>query len=75
LAASEQESGKNHRHDTPGGPITGNRVVPSSWQKTPQGGPMIMAGDRHLTIGGLWVQPASSVLQCGCPGQKRPDAM
>ena len=29
----------------PGGPITGNRVVPSSWQKTPQGGPMLVAGD------------------------------
>jgi hypothetical protein len=33
------------RHDTPGGPITGNQVVPSSWQKTAQDGPMIVAGD------------------------------
>src|SRR5262249_39651371 len=31
--------------DTPGGPITGNRVVPCSWQKTPQGGPISVAGD------------------------------
>lgn len=30
---------------SPGGPITGNGVVPSSWQKIPQGGPMITAGD------------------------------
>ncbi len=36
---------RNPRHDTPGGPITGNRVAPSSWQKTPQGGPMLLAGD------------------------------
>jgi hypothetical protein len=28
-----------------GGPITGNRVVPSPWQKTVQGGPMLVAGD------------------------------
>ena len=32
---------------TPGGPITGNRVVPCSWQKTRQGGPMLVAGDTH----------------------------
>jgi hypothetical protein len=44
-----EESDNGHdrtpRHDTPSGPITGNRVVPSPWQKTAQNGPMIMAGD------------------------------
>jgi hypothetical protein len=28
-----------------GGPITGGAVVPSSWRNSPQGGPMLLAGD------------------------------
>jgi hypothetical protein len=42
---SELRRADGQGHDTPGGPITGNPVVPSSWQKIPQGGPMPMAGD------------------------------
>src|SRR5439155_23695562 len=38
------------RRDTPGGPITGNRVVPSPWQKPAQGGPMIVAGDMRSAL-------------------------
>ena len=30
---------------TPGGPITGERVVPCSWRNPPHGGPMLVAGD------------------------------
>src|SRR5258708_13078653 len=45
LKASVQASDQDTRRDTPGGPITGNRVVPCSWQKTRQGGPMLVAGD------------------------------
>src|SRR5262249_36702940 len=40
---------KTTRHGTPGGPTTGNRVVPSFWQKPAQNGPMIMAGDKQPT--------------------------
>jgi len=47
LEALVQASDQDPRRDTPGGPITGNSVVPCSWQKTPQSGPMIMAGDKH----------------------------
>jgi hypothetical protein len=36
------------KRDTPGGPITGNRVAPSPWQNPAQGGPMLMAGDTKL---------------------------
>jgi hypothetical protein len=42
--------------DTPGDPITGNQVVPCSWQKTLKDGPMIVAGDRlsaNATIGAV----------------------
>jgi hypothetical protein len=39
------------RRDTRGGPITGNRVVPSPWQKPAQGGPMLVAGDSQDTHG------------------------
>jgi hypothetical protein len=42
---SERSRDQPPRRDTPGGPITGNRVVPSSWQKPAHGGPMTMAGD------------------------------
>ncbi|MGH3857547.1 MAG: hypothetical protein ACRDR6_29485, partial [Pseudonocardiaceae bacterium] len=38
------------RRDTPGGPTTGNRVVPSSWQKSAHDGPMIVAGDTNITM-------------------------
>lgn len=33
--------------DTPGGPITGNGVVPCSWQKARLSGPMSVAGDNE----------------------------
>ena len=42
---SDTGSDQPPRRDTPGGPITGNQVVPSSWQKTAHSGPMTMAGD------------------------------
>jgi hypothetical protein len=45
LKAPDTGSDQDPRHDTPGGPITGNQVVPCSWQKTPHGGPMTVAGD------------------------------
>jgi hypothetical protein len=41
--ASGQATGNNA-----GGPITGNQVVPSSWQTSPPSGPFIVAGDRLL---------------------------
>jgi hypothetical protein len=50
LEESVQVSDQDPRHDTPDGPITGNRVVPSSWQKTLQGGPMLVAGDTSCTL-------------------------
>src|SRR5262249_22830871 len=45
LEAPGTGSDQDPQAGTPGGPITGNRVVPCSWQKTPQGGPMLLAGD------------------------------
>jgi hypothetical protein len=39
------------------GPITGNQVVPCPWQKTPQSGPMIMAGDTALAATGEELVP------------------
>lgn len=30
---------------TPGGPTTGDEVVPCSWRNSPQGGPMLLASD------------------------------
>src|SRR5262249_55928784 len=45
LGRSRTGSDQTSQADTPGGPITGNRVVPCSWQKTPQGGPISVAGD------------------------------
>jgi hypothetical protein len=40
---------QQHRTDGPrGGPITGGQMVPSLWRKTPQGGPMPLAGDSPL---------------------------
>ena len=33
------------------GQAEGNRVVPSSWQKTPQGGPINVASDTQLIVG------------------------
>jgi AcrR family transcriptional regulator len=46
--ARRHRPGRPGRHPprrTPRRPPPSNRVVPSSWQKTPQGGPMLMAGD------------------------------
>jgi hypothetical protein len=31
--------------EPPGGPITGGKVVPSSWRNPPQSGPILLAGD------------------------------
>src|SRR5262249_6720472 len=45
MEESVQVSDQQPRRDTPGGPITGNQVVPCSWQKTLQGGPISVAGD------------------------------
>ena len=49
LKASVQPDDQEPRRYTPGGPITGNGVVPCSWQKTRQGGPMLMAGDTPVS--------------------------
>src|SRR5262249_32204261 len=45
LKAPGTGSDQDPQAGAPGGPITGNRVVPCSWQKTPKGGPMLVAGD------------------------------
>jgi hypothetical protein len=45
MDGSDIGSDQSPRRDTPGGPITGNQVVPCSWQKSAQGGPMIVASD------------------------------
>src|SRR5262249_55548412 len=45
LKAPGTGSDQDPKGGAPGGPITGNRVVPCSWQKTPKGGPMLVAGD------------------------------
>ena len=36
--------------DPRGGPITGNQVVPSSWQELPQSGPIKVAGDNTVAL-------------------------
>ena len=36
---------RHRRWWTPGGPITGDEVVPCSWRNSPQGGPMLLASD------------------------------
>src|SRR5262249_47659386 len=74
LERSDSGPDQTPRHDTPGGPITGNRVVPCSWQKTAQSGPMIMAGDtttgtRPGAPGGGCRLPRPTPAQ---PGQIRP---
>src|SRR5262249_20309883 len=45
LERSDSGPDQTPRHDTPSGPITGNRVVPCSWQKPAHNGPMNVAGD------------------------------
>jgi hypothetical protein len=49
LKAPGTGSDQDPQAGTPGGPITGNQVVPCPWQKTPKNGPMIVAGDKGLT--------------------------
>ncbi len=46
-------------HDAPGGPMTGNRVVPCLWQNRGQSGPLVVAGDTFV--------PPASAPSCGQP--------
>jgi hypothetical protein len=45
MDGSDIGSDQPPQRDTPSGPITGNQVVPCSWQKSARGGPMLVASD------------------------------
>jgi hypothetical protein len=52
----KKASDRATRQTRRGGPITGNQVVPCSWQNWAQGGPFLMAGDT-----GRSSQPANTL--------------
>src|SRR6185369_246927 len=56
--ASDQTPG----HNTPDGPITGNRGGPMLLAESSPGGPMLLAGDMFTAAGGV------VLLGCCCPG-------
>src|SRR5262249_50106455 len=68
LKAPGTGSDQDPQAGAPGGPITGNRVVPCAWQKTPKSGPMTVAGDTFTGIsqGVIWRPhlPSLATLPC-----------
>jgi hypothetical protein len=47
--AIKRASDRTPRHNTPGGPITGNRGGPMPLAENASGGPMLVAGDTYKT--------------------------
>ena len=47
--------------DAPGGPITGERVVPCCWRNSSQGGPMSLAGDMQSWLASVQREQARLV--------------